>query len=205
MSARLFSLLRVPARTLQSRTSAASPPAIISAIPQLGGQTRHFHPSSRRFDVSQTPSSRQGFTPIARLPTSKLQITFTCTAPQAPAPSPSAATSASNQLDRCNHRSTHTFSRISYEKGVVLIRCPSCRNRHLIADHLGYFETVKSGGLGVEPGEGQYGSRTVEDLMREKGEVVKRGWLVEQGEGETVEILQEETVQEVSATSAVSP
>jgi protein import protein ZIM17 len=45
----------------------------------------------------------------------------------------------------CGHRSTHEFSRKSYEKGVVLIQCPECKARHLIADHLGWFN-VSAGG-----------------------------------------------------------
>ncbi len=64
-------------------------------------------------------------------------MTFTCTASD------------------CGHRSTHEFSRRSYEKGIVLVQCPSCKNRcvpfpylkrlspticrHLVADHLGWF------------------------------------------------------------------
>jgi hypothetical protein len=34
----------------------------------------------------------------------------------------------------CGYRSTHEFSRISYEKGIVLIECPGCKNRHLIGE-----------------------------------------------------------------------
>ncbi len=38
-------------------------------------------------------------------------ITFTCTA------------------DKCNHRSSHEFTKRSYEKGIVLVQCPKCKNR----------------------------------------------------------------------------
>jgi hypothetical protein len=38
-------------------------------------------------------------------------MTFTCTA------------------DGCGHRSTHEFSKKSYTKGIVLVQCPSCKNR----------------------------------------------------------------------------
>ncbi|ETS87402.1 hypothetical protein PFICI_01230 [Pestalotiopsis fici W106-1] len=62
----------------------------------------------------------------------------------------------------CGSRSSHTISKQGYHKGSVLITCPSCRNRHIISDHLNIF-----------------GDRniTVEDLMRERGQLVKRGTL----------------------------
>lgn len=40
---------------------------------------------------------------------------------------------------KCDTRSSHTLSKQSYEKGSVLIQCPSCKNRHLIADNLKIF------------------------------------------------------------------
>lgn len=51
----------------------------------------------------------------------------------------------------------------------MLITCPSCRNRHVISDHLNIFGNKKL---------------TVEDLMREKGRLVKRGTLGEDGDVE---------------------
>ena len=42
----------------------------------------------------------------------------------------------------CGTRSSKTFSKVSYEKGVVLVRCSGCNNLHLIADNLGYFKEV---------------------------------------------------------------
>ncbi|TFY68284.1 hypothetical protein EVG20_g3626 [Dentipellis fragilis] len=79
----------------------------------------------------------------------KLSLTFTCTVPN------------------CNERSTHQFTKRAYEKGIVLVECPGCKNRHLIADHLGWFkESTQDGKL-----------RTVEDLLRHRGENVRRGRL----------------------------
>ncbi|KAI1086391.1 DNL zinc finger-domain-containing protein [Rostrohypoxylon terebratum] len=67
----------------------------------------------------------------------------------------------------CDTRSDHIVSKIGYHHGSVLITCPGCRNRHIISDHLNIFGDRKI---------------TVEDLMREKGQLVKRGTLGEQGD-----------------------
>ncbi|PFH50990.1 hypothetical protein AMATHDRAFT_100546, partial [Amanita thiersii Skay4041] len=79
----------------------------------------------------------------------RMAIAFTCT------------------VSDCNERSAHTFTKRSYEKGIVIIQCPKCKNRHLIADNLGWFkESMADGKL-----------RTIEDLLRVKGEKVVRGKL----------------------------
>ncbi|KAI1740121.1 DNL zinc finger-domain-containing protein [Xylaria scruposa] len=67
----------------------------------------------------------------------------------------------------CGDRSSHTVSKQGYHHGSVLITCPSCRNRHIISDHLNIFGDRKI---------------TVEDLLREKGQLVKRGTLGEAGD-----------------------
>ncbi|KAF7309520.1 DNL-type domain-containing protein [Mycena indigotica] len=77
----------------------------------------------------------------------RLSLTFTCTA------------------NDCGERSTHEFSKQAYESGIVLVQCPKCDVRHLIADHIGWFkESTEDGTL-----------RTVEDLLRARGEKVTRG------------------------------
>lgn len=76
----------------------------------------------------------------------------------------------------CLHRSTHKVSHQGYHHGTVLITCPSCKNRHIMADHLKIFEDK---------------AFTVEDLMREKGEQFRRGRL-----GEDMEFWNDETRKE---------
>ncbi|WVW85619.1 hypothetical protein I302_107657 [Kwoniella bestiolae CBS 10118] len=77
----------------------------------------------------------------------RLQMTFTCTA------------------NDCGHRSTHEFSKRAYTKGLVLVQCPECKSRHLIADHIGWFKESLEGGK----------LKTVEDLLRAKGEKIRKG------------------------------
>jgi hypothetical protein len=59
----------------------------------------------------------------------------------------------------CELRSTKQFSRVAYEKGVVIIRCGGCESLHLISDNLGWFGDEKN----------------VEEIMRKRGEAVERG------------------------------
>lgn len=61
---------------------------------------------------------------------------------------------------KCDTRSTHTISKQGYHHGTVLAQCPSCKNRHLIADHLKIFSDK---------------SVTLEDILKNKGESVTRG------------------------------
>ena len=42
----------------------------------------------------------------------------------------------------CNERLMRTFLKQTYEKGVVLIKCPKCLNHHIIADNLGWFSDL---------------------------------------------------------------
>ncbi|KAH8905192.1 zf-DNL-domain-containing protein [Coniochaeta sp. PMI_546] len=67
----------------------------------------------------------------------------------------------------CDTRSKHKVSKQGYHHGSVLIACPSCKNRHVISDHLKIFGDRKI---------------TIEDLMRERGQLVKRGTLGEDGD-----------------------
>ncbi|KAJ3786491.1 DNL zinc finger-domain-containing protein [Lentinula aff. detonsa] len=91
----------------------------------------------------------------------QMSITFTCT------------------VTDCGTRSTHAFAKRSYERGIVLIECPGCHNRHLISDHLGWFKESTEGGK----------LNTVEDILRARGENVRRGHV--DGSGGVVEYMPE--------------
>jgi DNL zinc finger len=39
----------------------------------------------------------------------------------------------------CNTRSMKQFTERAYNHGVVIVKCPTCQNQHLIADRIGYF------------------------------------------------------------------
>ncbi|KAF2008502.1 zf-DNL-domain-containing protein, partial [Aaosphaeria arxii CBS 175.79] len=70
---------------------------------------------------------------------------------------------------QCSTRSSHRVSKQGYHHGTVLISCPGCKNRHLISDHMKIFSDKPL---------------TIEDLMREKGQLVKRGSLSAEGDVE---------------------
>lgn len=58
---------------------------------------------------------------------------------------------------KCETKQARTFSKESYEKGVVLIRCEGCESHHLIADNLGWFRDEKV---------------NIQKIMEEKGEKI---------------------------------
>lgn len=89
-------------------------------------------PSHIRFNSSQNDK-----TATMKVDQPQLMIAFTCT--------------------KCDTRSSHTFSKQAYYKGTVLIQCPGCKNRHLIADNL---KIVRDNKVNLE------------DLLKAKGESV---------------------------------
>lgn len=87
---------------------------------------------------------------------------------------------------KCLERSSHKISKQGYHHGTILITCPGCKNRHLISDHLKV-------GLGLNTASrrvtntGQIFSDksiTVEDILKEKGQLLKKGQLGSEGDVE---------------------
>src|SRR5205085_9334289 len=60
----------------------------------------------------------------------------------------------------CKHRSAHHISKQGYHRGTVLIQCPSCKNRHVVSDHLKIFMDEAS---------------TLEDILHMQGAMIKKG------------------------------
>ncbi|KAG1732367.1 hypothetical protein EDB19DRAFT_1285326 [Suillus lakei] len=106
------------------------------------------HPSKSwaKSSVSHSSASSEQIKDDSPVQEARLGIVFTCTA------------------EACSHRSSHTFTKRAYERGIVIVQCPGCKNRcgpidlvaakshklyfpvrHLIADNLGWFKDSTGG------------------------------------------------------------
>ncbi|KAK3697717.1 hypothetical protein LTR37_017299 [Vermiconidia calcicola] len=79
---------------------------------------------------------------------------------------------------QCTERSSHRVTHQAYHHGTTLITCPGCKNRHLISDHLKIFSDK-----GI----------TIEDILREKGQFLRKGRLGEDGDIEFYDETNNET------------
>jgi protein import protein ZIM17 len=59
----------------------------------------------------------------------------------------------------CETRTARRVSKAAYHTGTVLIRCPGCRNMHLIADHKGFFHDDAFDVASVLAARGEAGAR----------------------------------------------
>ncbi|KAF6743004.1 DNL zinc finger-domain-containing protein [Ephemerocybe angulata] len=91
----------------------------------------------------------------------------------------------------CGHRQGHIFSKRSYEKGIVIVTCSSCKNRHLIADHLGWFQNLTGDGANV----------TIEQLAKAHGVPLTKGRV---GESEVLEVAGQDSVESTTNFASAS-
>ncbi len=61
----------------------------------------------------------------------------------------------------CETRSAKTFTKMAYESGVVLVKCPGCGNHHLIADRLGWFQDGSWDVTSIARKAGEEGCRVI--------------------------------------------
>lgn len=59
---------------------------------------------------------------------------------------------------KCDTRSSHVMSKQAYQHGTILVKCPGCQSRHLVADHLKIFSDNRI---------------KLEDIMKAQGESIK--------------------------------
>ncbi|PWY78232.1 zf-DNL-domain-containing protein [Aspergillus heteromorphus CBS 117.55] len=105
-------------------------------------QLHHPLPLTDRTSDAQTDAEKEAQNRERRANEPAYQITFTC--------------------KPCGNRSTHRLSKHGYHRGTVLIKCPSCENRHVISDHLNIFFDKKT---------------TLQEILEEKGDKITRGYL----------------------------
>lgn len=60
----------------------------------------------------------------------------------------------------CGGRNTNMFSKLAYTKGIVIVMCEHCHNKHLIADNLGWFKHIEH--------------KNIEEILAAHGETVQR-------------------------------
>lgn len=108
---------------------------------------RYFHASLCRNEESDKTDNKSQHLGSFKVDKPMLMIAFTC--------------------KKCNTRSSHTMSKQAYTKGTVLITCPGCKNRHLIADHLKIFNDNHITIEDIMKAQGQSVSLTTDDLAFE--------------------------------------
>lgn len=106
-------------------TSRRSP---ILCAKDSAGQNPRDRPLPQGFGKSVPSSGEQ----LAFVGANKIGISFTCDAAG------------------CGERVTKSVNRRSYEKGTVLIQCPSCKKHHVIADNMGMYAPLTGGKKNIE-------------------------------------------------------
>lgn len=100
-----------------------------------------------RFNSTKSQSATDESTATLKVDNPQLMIAFTC--------------------KKCETRSSHVFSKQAYTKGSVLIQCPGCKGRHLIADNLKMFRDNNINLEEILKAKGESVATTTEDLAFE--------------------------------------
>jgi protein import protein ZIM17 len=131
-------------------------PSILNSLPQ---QQRRCESTAR--PLTDRPDQLSKPEPRDQVPS--YEMTFTCKA--------------------CQHRSSHRMSKQGYHHGTILITCPGCKGRHLIADHL-KVSPRKEQCLHPHSLTRIYTHQifsdkaiTLEDILAQKGQLLKKGAL----------------------------
>ncbi|KAF7190691.1 hypothetical protein HII31_07850 [Pseudocercospora fuligena] len=82
---------------------------------------------------------------------------------------------------KCLERSSHTVSKQAYHFGTCVINCPKCKTQHLISDHLKIFSDK---------------GKTLEEIAKEHGEILKKGKLGVDGDVEFYEDYADKIVED---------
>lgn len=130
--------LLLPSRARHDVFRLAFQPSSTATIMSLRPATRLLHFVIRQPLLRHIPRGSLALLPRTLVPR-RWNSHLTASTP-IPPPNPEREPVPSYQLTftcrPCGNRSTHTVSKQAYHKGTVLIQCPGCTNRHLIADHL---------------------------------------------------------------------
>ncbi|KAK0631664.1 DNL zinc finger-domain-containing protein [Immersiella caudata] len=153
ISTRLFHLpatrQRLPTLTKPSSLHPSTALRLQHTIPRSSTTQKTTPSSDQRQQSKSLPSTST--TPESpeqpRSPPPSYELIFTCTP--------------------CSTRSRHTISKQGYHHGTVLVTCPECRNRHIIADNLKIFGDKKI---------------NIEDILAERGQSIKKGTVSAEGD-----------------------